>query len=491
MICQRVDRASVAIDEAHARVADRLVDARLVTSDEESYQLAHEAVAREWPRLREWLADDVEGQRIMRHVSAAANAWDAMGRPDSELYRGARLSATAQWRESARPVLATVEAAFLDASIEREAADLAATRRQLQREKRSVRRLRWLAGAAASLAVIALAAGTVAAVQVGAANEQAVVEDARRVAALAGAEPAYERALLLAVEAIRLWDAPTTRRTLLDVMGGSPRIVSVTRTSGDVGVQQMSLAPGGTTAVVVDDDLDARAIDIVQRAQIGEYVFEDDGRSSTEFEGDVVLDAVEAPDGRIALSVLENPCRPDGSCGTASVRALDLDDPGRGENIFSGFDEYVIDIEFSPDRSLVAAIAPLPYIDESENVAIWRVGNPDDPMLLDLPDAGSNPGAPNWANAFGRVRFSPDGSRLYASGFGPTAIFDTRTGALVGELGGAGHPRRQPGRRIGAHPGRSHGGADRRPGGSGRRPPAGDAGRRHRRLRSAPTAGPS
>ena len=72
------------------------------------------------------------------------------------------------------------------------------------------------------------------------------------------------------------------------------------------------------------------------------------------------------------------------------------------------------------------------------NVAIWRVDAPDEPMLLDLPDAGSNPGAPNWANAFGRVRFSPDGSRLYASGFGPTAIFDTRTGALVGELEGEG-----------------------------------------------------
>ena len=36
------------------------------------------------------------------------------------------------------------------------------------------------------------------------------------------------------------------------------------------------------------------------------------------------------------------------------------------------------------------------------------------------------------------MRFSPDGSRLYASGFGPTAIFDTRTGALVGELPGQG-----------------------------------------------------
>jgi WD40 repeat protein len=97
--------------------------------------------------------------------------------------------------------------------------------------------------------------------------------------------------------------------------------------------------------------------------------------------------------------------------------------------------DLVIDIEFSPDRSLAAVIAPLPYEDE---VAIWRVGAPDEPMVLDLPDPGVNPGAGNWANAFGRVRFSPDGSRLYASGYGRTAIFDTRTGALVGELGGDG-----------------------------------------------------
>ena len=432
VICQRVDRASVAIDDAHARVADRLVDARLVTSDEESFQLAHEAVAREWPRLREWLADDVEGQRIMRHVSAAANAWDAMGRPDSELYRGARLSATAQWRESARPVLAAVEAAFLDASIEREAADLAATRRQLQQERRSVRRLRWLAGATASLAVVALAAGTVAAVQTGAANEQAVIEDARRVAALASAEPAYERALLLAVEAIRLWDAPTTRRTLLDVMGRSPRIVSVTRTIGDVGVQQMSLAPGGSTAVVVDEDQDARVIDLDRHAQIGEYVLEARrrGRRRPRRRRSAGRpDRTQRAGGSVpARWIVRNP----------ALRALDLDDPGRGEITFTGFDAYVIDIEFSPDRSLAAVIAPLPCEDEAGNVAIWRVGAPDEPMLLDLPDAGSNPGAPNWANAFGRVRFSPDGSRLYASGFGPTAIFDTRTGALVGELGGEG-----------------------------------------------------
>lgn len=427
LICQRVERASVAVDDAHARVAERLVDSRLVTSDEESFQLAHEAVAREWPRLQEWLAEDVEGQRIMHHLNSAASSWEAMGRPDSELYRGARLSAAEQWRESVRPVLAPVEAAYLDAAIEREAADAAATQHQLEKERRTVRRLRWLAGATASLAVIALAAGAVAAVQAGAANERAVIDDARRVAAVAASEPVYERALLIAVESIRMWDAPATRTALLDVMGRSPRIVSVTRTPGDVGIQQMSLAPDGGTAVIVDVDTHARIIDLDRRTQIAEYSPEDRR----------VIDAAAAPDDRLAVSVWEECEEDDPLCEPPFVRAVDLGDSGREEILYGGF-EMVIDFEYSPDRSLAAAIRPLPWIGAPANIAIWRVEAPEAPMLLDLPDAGTNPGAPNWANAFGRVRFSPDGSRLFASGYGPTAVFDTRTGALLQELDGQG-----------------------------------------------------
>ncbi|MFH8250952.1 BTAD domain-containing putative transcriptional regulator [Microbacterium sp. B2969] len=430
VICQRVARASVAVDEEHEQVAGRLVDARLVTSDEESYQLAHEAVAREWPRLREWLADDVEGQRILRHLSAAAGFWQAMDRADSELYRGARLSAAAHWRDSALPALSAVEAAFLDASVGREATTAETTRLQLQRERRSVRRLRWLAGAAASLAIVALAAGTVATAQVGEANKQAVIDDARRVAALGESEHEYERALLLSVEAIRLWDSPTTRTALLSVMGRSPRITSISRLNGEASVQQMALAPDGESAVVVDDNLGARLVDLGERVEVGKYAVD----------GNVVLDAIAAPDGRILLSLMEGLCDENTWCDRPARRTVAPDDMGDGGGMFAlpGFDYPAIDLEFSPDQALAAAIAPLPYEDEGDNIAIWRVDAPEAPTLLDLPHAGSNPGAMNWANAFGRVRFSPDGLRLYASGFGPTAIFDTATGELVGEVPGDG-----------------------------------------------------
>lgn len=428
VICQRVDRESVAIDDGYVRALERLVDARLVTSDEDSYQLAHEAVAREWPRLREWLADDVEGQRIIHHLNAAAQAWDAMGRPESELYRGPRLSAAMNWRSTSVPVLASLESSFLDASVDREAAIADEMRRQLKEEQRSVKRLRWLVGVAASLAVFALAAGTVAGVQAAEANARTVIEDARRVAALAFAEPEYERALLMSVEAIRLWDAPETRAGLLDVMRRSPRIVSVTRLVGDEGVQQMSLDPESANAVIVDTGQAAQILDIDRRVPVSAFQM-DEG---------FVLDATEASDGRMAVSALGPNCD-EYWCETALLRLMDLHDSEDEGTDYHEFNAEGVDIEFSPDGSRMAVIAPLPYVDEPGNLAIWRVDAPDTPVSLDLPHAGANPGAAaNWANAFGRVRFSPDGSRLYASGFGPTAIFDTATGAVVGEIDGDG-----------------------------------------------------
>ena len=72
-----------------------------MTSDDDIVELAHEALARAWPRLRGWLDDDADGQRILRHLSLAADAWDAMGRPDSELYRGVRLARALEWRDRA------------------------------------------------------------------------------------------------------------------------------------------------------------------------------------------------------------------------------------------------------------------------------------------------------------------------------------------------------------------------------------------------------
>ena len=97
----RVSRTTLRGDAGRERIVDLLVRARLLTAEEGTVEIAHESLARAWPRLRTWLEDDTEGQRILRHLAAGAAGWDSLGRPDSELYRGARLDTAVEYRAAA------------------------------------------------------------------------------------------------------------------------------------------------------------------------------------------------------------------------------------------------------------------------------------------------------------------------------------------------------------------------------------------------------
>ena len=159
----RVPRAKVAVDDAHVRLVEQLVDARLVSIDGDTVQIAHEALVRVWPRLRGWLDDDVDGQRLFRHLAGAADAWDAMGRPDSELYRGARLSphpgvagsGRARTSTTPRPPSWTPRPPCRRRSC-------APREERIRRERRVNRRLRGALAGVGVLAVLALVAGVLA-----------------------------------------------------------------------------------------------------------------------------------------------------------------------------------------------------------------------------------------------------------------------------------------------------------------------------------------
>ena len=62
-IRSRLPRRLVVTGPDDDAMIDLLVGARLVTSDDGVVELAHESLARAWPRLRGWLDDDLEGQR--------------------------------------------------------------------------------------------------------------------------------------------------------------------------------------------------------------------------------------------------------------------------------------------------------------------------------------------------------------------------------------------------------------------------------------------
>jgi hypothetical protein len=58
-------------------VLDILAEARLITLSQDSAEVAHEALIREWPVLRHWLTEDRQGLVLHRHLTEAAQEWDA------------------------------------------------------------------------------------------------------------------------------------------------------------------------------------------------------------------------------------------------------------------------------------------------------------------------------------------------------------------------------------------------------------------------------
>lgn len=97
-------------------VLNVLADARLITIDEDSVEVAHEALITEWSRLRDWLIEDREGLRLHRHLTEAAQAWQEMDRDPAELYQGARLSQALEWVDKHTSELSLLEEEFVTAS---------------------------------------------------------------------------------------------------------------------------------------------------------------------------------------------------------------------------------------------------------------------------------------------------------------------------------------------------------------------------------------
>ncbi len=120
-----------------------LADARLVTLTQEGAEVAHEALIREWPTLRDWLSEDREGLRLHRHLTVQALAWEKGNRDPGDLYRGIRLSQATEWiqqTDHARE-LNDLEIEFLNSSQEQAERENAEREENARRELEAARRL--------------------------------------------------------------------------------------------------------------------------------------------------------------------------------------------------------------------------------------------------------------------------------------------------------------------------------------------------------------
>jgi WD40 repeat protein len=237
-------------------VVARLTDRRLLTISDGAVEVAHEALLREWPRLRGWLEDDAQGRRLHRQISDAAQAWDADARDPGGLHRGARLSAALEWRSHNEELLNATERAFLDAS------QAAAERAQ--------RRLRLVLGGVSLLLLAAVIAGLLALDQRGNARSEARIAVAQRLGAQALSERALDRSLLLSRQAVAIDDSPATRSNLLAALLRSPTAIRVLRSDGGR-MLAVAVAPDGRTVVVGDNQGSVVAYDTAGWRQLRSY----------------------------------------------------------------------------------------------------------------------------------------------------------------------------------------------------------------------------
>jgi WD40 repeat protein len=249
-------------DEDTAGAFAMLTDRRLLTVDEGAVEVAHEALLREWPRLRGWLEEDAEGRRLHQHLINAAGEWQDSGREPAELYRGARLAAALDWAASHNAELNELEREFLDEG-------RAASGREAGRQRVANRRLRALLGGVGVLLTLAVIAGVIAISERQGARDAATAEAAQRLGAQALTEDRLDQALRLANAGVALDDSAATRSNLLSTLLRSPAAVGVLGVGGDTG--PMALSPDGSTLAVGDADGTVRLIDTETRALIGEH----------------------------------------------------------------------------------------------------------------------------------------------------------------------------------------------------------------------------
>ncbi|WP_406212137.1 hypothetical protein [Streptomyces canus] len=103
--------------EAAAGVLDDFTRGRLLTRDrDDTVVMTHEVLIRAWPRLRDWIEHDRNGNLVRQDLEEAAGLWEQAGREAAALYRGNRLEAALAWAETHGPELSDASRAFLAAS---------------------------------------------------------------------------------------------------------------------------------------------------------------------------------------------------------------------------------------------------------------------------------------------------------------------------------------------------------------------------------------
>jgi DNA-binding SARP family transcriptional activator/WD40 repeat protein len=219
--------------------------ARLITFDRDpvtrgpTVEVAHEALLREWPRLRGWIDEQRDDLVIRRRLDAALEEWKQAGEDDGYLPTGSRLAQFDEWAAETELMLSGQERAFLQAGVE-----LESTRRA-----RAAGRRRWIMTGFGVAAVVASVFGFLAL-----RNADTAKAEALAAAAIEQVDEDPERSVLLALQSLQIVETPNgltalhqalqSHRTVWAIPGSCPECFE--------GTDFAMLHPDGEHVVTMD-----------------------------------------------------------------------------------------------------------------------------------------------------------------------------------------------------------------------------------------------